>query len=116
METNRRIYLVSFGNSAEYRVDFSGTKEELETSPKLKELEASLAEYIRSKLPVCSRIKRLVTPEVREVEAGDAGKYSDYPELDEKAADALKDVVLTEALNYQDQKELDRNAPFSDIN
>lgn len=116
METNRRIYLVRFGNSAEYRVDFPGSKEELEASSKLKELEASLAEYIRSKLPVCNHIKRLTTPVVREVEAENSGKYSDYPELDEKAVEALKDVVLTEARNYQDQKELDRNAPFADVN
>lgn len=116
MDTKQRLYIVRFGNSAAYRLEFSGTKEELEASPRMKEVEDTLAEYLKSKIPVCNHVKRLTTPVIHEVESEDAPKYAGYRELDAEAIEALKHVVLTEARNYQDQKELDRNAPFADIN
>lgn len=111
-----RLYIVSFGNSAEYRVEYPGTKEDLEKSPELLKVEGTLAEYLKSKMPVCSHVKRLTTPAIHEVEPEDAARYASYRDLDAEAVNHLKDLILTEAHNYQDQKQLDLNAPFGNIN
>lgn len=107
--------MVHFGDSSDYRLEFSGSREELESSPKLKEVEKTLADYLKSKIPAFRHVKRLTRPVIHEVEPEDASKYTGYHVLDAKAVDALKDVILTEAQNYQDQKQLDLNAPFDNI-
>lgn len=116
MEIAKRLYIVSFGDSAKYRVEYPGTKEDLENSSELKNVEDTLVEYIKDKLPVCKHIKRLITPAVHEVEPEDADRYNDYLELNAESIEHLKKLVLTEAHNYQDQKQMDSNAPFDNIN
>lgn len=115
MDTKQRLYIVRFGNSAAYRLEFSGTKDELKASRRLKDVEDTLAAYLTGHLPVCGHVRQLTTPVIHEVEPEDAAKYAGYRELDAEAMEALKHVLLTEASNYQDQKELDRNAPFANI-
>ena len=46
----------------------------------------------------------------------DPSRYEGYQTLDPAAVDSLKQSLTREAKNILDQKQMDRNAPFDNIN
>lgn len=113
---NTRLYIVSFGDSAEYRMEYAGTKEEFENSPRIKDLEKELAAYLKSKVAVGSHADTYATAKIKEVEAKDAAKYAGYPDFNDASVAKIKEVLLEEVQNMLHQKSIDRNAPYANIN
>lgn len=116
MENMERLYIISFGDSAKFRMSYPGTKEQLEASDKMKGVESALAKVLQSKVPVSVPVKMLTTPIIKEFDAVDAAKYAGYRDFSTVNFDDLKSLVLKEAMNIQAQKSLDRDAPFAQIN
>lgn len=115
MENRDRLYIVSFGNSAKFRMIYPGTKEEIEKSSMMKDIKDELTDYMRDKIPVCDCISQFTTPHIREVETRDADKYAGYPDINSGAIEKLKHLVLAEVRDKLALKELNSNAPYDNI-
>lgn len=107
--------MISFGDSSQYKLPFEDSKEALEKSAQLVALEHELRDYLNDKLPE-SNVTYYVTPKVVEVEPGDAEKYASYPVLDAAAVADIKKRLLKGVQDMNSLKELNRNAPFDDLN
>ena len=107
---NKRIYIVSFGDSGEYAVAFSGTREELMKSDKFRRIVDELKECIKKNFPE-GNFEGLVSPKVREANHTD----KDYPELTPDAVRTIKHQLEKEGEMVQDNRQLNRDAPYSDV-
>ena len=103
-----RSYLVSFGDSTRYRVYFEGTKEEFETSARFKEIKSKVEEFLKETFPT-GGYKVVVAVTV----AND--DHRDYPVLDDAAFPGLLDSVKRQVNVLFEGKELNNNAPFSEV-
>ncbi len=110
-----KLYIVSFGDSAKFRVSSDDTREDFEKSKLIVDLENELNDYLKSKLPE-SNYTYYTTPAVHEVEPEDMDKYTDYPELDAKAIEAIKAALLVEVQNMQANRLDNSDAPYSNVN
>ena len=90
MENKEKLYIISFGNSSQYRMMYDGSKEQLEKSPRMSALKNELIEFIKDKVPMGSHAERYATPEIHEVENRDAAKYADYIDFDSVAVEDIK--------------------------
>lgn len=98
-------YLVSFGDSDKYEVDFPGTLDEFVNSDKVKDLKAKVEDFLKSKFPV-GGFKDVVPLHIEEAD----GK--DYPKLDASSlTDMLKNVATQIGVEKFTDK-LNLNAPF----
>lgn len=108
------LYIVSFGDSRQYRMRFDGDEKALLQSPLIKEIEKKSVDYIKSKESQGSHACRFATPTVEAVASGDEGKYSDLPVLDAAAIPEIEKILFTEVEDMRSLRELNRNAPFDD--
>lgn len=111
MET---LYIVSYGDSRQYRVRFEGTKEQLAAQPFMKELEREMQKYIESAVAEGSHAARFTVPEIREVAGGRESEYDAYPELDINSAKEIESILLTEVKDMESVKKLNLNAPYDE--
>lgn len=109
MDTNK-TYIVSFGDSDEYSVSFNGSREELRDSKEFRRIMDQLRECLRNDFPA-GNYEGLISPKIRE--ANDTDK--DYPLLDSDAIRHIKLRLKREGEVLNDNRKLDRNAPFDDI-
>lgn len=117
MEAKKRLYIVSFGDSDKYRVEFediANVDPYHHTNP-LAGVEVEITDYLRRLFPG-QPMAYYDTPKVTEVEWKDREKYASYPVLDEKAVKKIEAELKIEVENRGDQEMLDRDAPYSDIN
>lgn len=118
MDTKKRLYIVSFGDSDKYRYEYTepeGADALLHRPDPFQPLEKRLGEYLAKRFPGKS-FADLISARATEVLPGHAGRYAGYPLLDEKAISRIEEILSNEAANREDQKELDSNAPWADIN
>lgn len=116
MENKERLYIISFGDSAKYRMLYAGTKEQLENSPKIVGLRDELARFIKDNVTEeGSHACRFATPVIKEVDPSDYARYEDYHDFGRVAVDDIKKVLFTEVKNMLDQKQLDSNAPYGEV-
>ena len=106
-----KIYIVSFGDSDEYSVAFNGSRDNLMRSEKFRRIVDELKDCLRLDFPA-GNYEGLVSPKVREANSTD----KDYPELTPDAVRHIKHRLKREGEVLLDNKKLDRNAPYSDIN
>lgn len=116
MESKKRLFIVSFGDSDKYRVEF----EDKSTNPyehpyPLASVEKELNEYLNKQFPG-KTFAYYTTPRVTEVSWAHRDQYLDYPELDADAMEAIKKVLKVEVENMESNKRLDNNAPYADVN
>lgn len=114
MENKDKLYIVSYGNSAKFRVMFPGTAEELEKSPKIKDLSKKLKDYLEKEVKIGSQAGSYSTPKIIKPEPDDKEDYSEYPDLLHSSFDEIKKVLLREVETMQSVKEMSKNAPFGD--
>lgn len=115
MENKEKLYIISFGNSSQYRMMYDGSKEQLEKSPRMSALKNELIEFIKDKVPMGSHAERYATLEIHEVENRDAAKYADYIDFDSVAVEDIKKTLLRDVENMLEQKQMDSNAPYGNI-
>ena len=103
-------YLVSFGDSDKYSVEFPGTLEQFKSSPKLKELTDKAMAYVKEKFPMASNLTDLIPLHVEEAD----GKTG-FPELDMANISGLLKNVLTQVGVDKFTDKLNLNAPFDKL-
>ena len=102
-------YLVSFGDSDKYAVDFPGSLEEFKNSDKVKELKDKVNEFLKDKFPA-GNFENIVPLHIEEAD----GK-TEYPALDfSKVKDLLKDAATQIGVEKFTDK-LNLNAPFDKL-
>lgn len=110
----KNAFIVSFGDSDKFRAEFDGTKDQFESSPEFVALVGKVAGYVKSHFPG-DDYKRYITPQVMEVDADDV-RFAGFPKFDDAVASEIEKTLSVEIENMRSQKELDSNAPYSDIN
>lgn len=115
METTQRIYIVSFGDSNQYRFTFDDKNDgyALHHSNPLANVEKEIRTYLESLFPNVG-LAFYYTPKVVEVEPSHAARYQAYPPLDAKAIEEIKHVLAKEVRDRRSIEELNSNAPFAD--
>ena len=102
-------YLVSFGDSDKYEVDFPGNMEDFKKSDIVKGLLEKVDSYVKDKFPAASNIADVLPVNIEEAD----GK--DYPKLDlTKIGDLLKNAVTQLGVEKFTDK-LNLNAPFDKL-
>lgn len=100
----KEMYLVSFGDSSKY-ISTSGDT--------IRQVSGKLREGLHKLFPSAS-MDNMPVPEVESI--GDASKYSSYPELTLKAVPEILRTLVTGMKENADVRELNNNAPWSNIN
>lgn len=116
MAEEKKLYIVSFGDSEKYRFEFT-PKPQMDPLKKcnpLADLEKNLHDFLEEKFPGRT-FAYLVTPKITEVRIDHEEQYADYPVLDSKAVDQIKKVLVEEVKSRADLLQLNDNAPFSSI-
>ena len=102
-------YLVSFGDSDKYAVEFPGSLAEFEKSDKLKEIKDKVMNFLKEKVPM-GNFADMIPLHVEECK--DA---SGYPTLDlSKLQDLLKNTLTQIGVEKFTDK-LNLNAPFDKL-
>lgn len=114
MENKDKLYIVSYGNSAKFKVMFPGSEEELGKDPKITDLSKRLKDYLENEVKIGSEAARYATPKIVSPEPDDKEDYSEYPDLLHSSFDEIKKVLLREVETMQSVKEMSKNAPFGD--
>lgn len=116
MEAKKRIYIVNFGDSDRYRVEFddvANVDPYHHTNP-LKNVEAEITEYLGKLFPG-EPLAYYETPKIEEVYWEDREKVADIPVLDADAVKKIEAQLKVEVENRNDQNMLDSDAPYSNI-
>ena len=101
-------YLVSFGDSDKYEVDFPGKLDEFKNSDVVKGLKDKVTNFLKDKFPA-GNFEDIVPLHIEEAD----GK--DYPKLDmSKIGDLLKNAVTQIGVEKFTDK-LNLNAPFDKL-
>lgn len=106
MASHKSLFIVSFGDSRKFRTS---------SAEKIK----SIADALRNMLsPEFEGVKitRFLIPTIDEVQPVSATQYADLPKLDKDALQEIAATLRVEITNWEDQKKLDLNAPFDEIN
>ena len=99
-------YLVSFGDSDKYAVEFPGTLDQFKNSDVLKNLKEKAMDFLKEKFPM-GNFADVVPLHVEEADAN-----TNYPELDKTTiAELLKNAVTQIGVEKFTDK-LNLNAPF----
>lgn len=116
MENTSKLYIVSFGDSSKYRYIYSAGASDAYSSEgnPLASVEKELHDYLENLFPGRT-FAYLVSPRMTEVSWEHRDKYADYPMLDSKAIEEIKQVLAREVRERADLNELNDNAPFSQI-
>ncbi|MDE6011028.1 MAG: hypothetical protein K2F87_06265 [Muribaculaceae bacterium] len=110
-DNRQKLYVVCFGDSDKYIIrDNAGDEKS-----KLASIEAELNEFLRAKFPD-ETFAYYTTPKVEEISDANASQFASYPELDDKAVEAIKLVLEREVADMEAQKDLNDNAPFANVN
>ena len=101
-------YLVSFGDSDKYEVDFPGKLDEFKNSDIVKGLKDKVTSYLKEKFP-SGNFENVVPLHIEEADG------NDYPKLDmSKISDLLKNAVTQIGVEKFTDK-LNLNAPFDKL-
>lgn len=117
MEAKKRLYIVSFGDSNKYRVEFEDVAnvDPFHHTNPLCKVEAEIEEYLGKLFPG-EPLAYYETPKVTEVNWDDRAEYESYPVLDDTAVKEIEAVLKKGVENMESQKVLDNNAPYADVN
>ena len=103
-------YLVSFGDSDKYEVEFPGSLDEFKNSDKVKGLLSQVENFVKEKFPAASNIADVLPLHVEETTDG-----KDYPKLDgAEIKDLLKNAITQLGVENFTSK-LNLNAPFDKL-
>ena len=101
-------YLISFGDSDKYEVDFPGSIDELKNSEEMKGLTEKISQYLKEKFPM-GKFDGIVPLNIEETD----GK--EYPKLDFSNIQGLLKNVATQINVEKFTDKLNLNAPFDNL-
>lgn len=102
-------YLVSFGDSDKYEVDFPGTLDEFAKSDKIKDLKAKVDEFLKDKFPM-GGFKDIVPLHIEETDG-----TGNYEKLDAATIGGILKNVATQIGVEKITDKLNLNAPFDKL-
>lgn len=108
METPKKLYIVAFGDSRQYRLEHAEDEPSV-----LAAVERQLNDYLRERFPG-DTFAYFTTPKVTEIDWEHRDRYADYPELDDKAVAEIKDVLVKEVEDRASLQQLDSDAPYAE--
>lgn len=117
METRKRLYIVSFGNSDRYRYEYdvpAGTDMLRKPSP-FAAIEKRLNDYLSARFPQ-ARLAYFTTPKATEVYWDHRDRYKSYPPLDEKAIKAVEKTLAHQIQDFLTVRSLNSDAPYGKVN
>lgn len=103
-------YLVSFGDSDKYEVDFPGSLADFKNSDKIKGLVEKVENFVKEKFPAASNISNVIPLHIEEATDG-----KDYPKLDGTEIKDLLKNALTQLGVEKFTSQLNLNAPFDKL-
>ena len=106
-----KAFIVSFGDSEKYSVPFDGTREEFLHSEEFKHIKDSVFDYVKTKFPE-AKYEDVIFPEVEDITRHD----QDYPVLDADNLGKLKHDVARQVEVKRQDKKMDSDAPYSNVN
>ncbi len=114
MESTNRLFIVSFGDSRQYRMEYADARDPhaLVHSAPFTEIENELNSYLKEKFPD-ETFAYYTSPKVTEVEWSHRDQYESYPVLDAKAIDDIKKLLVKEIEDMNDNRVLNDNAPYA---
>ena len=102
-------YLVSFGDSDKYAVEFPGSLDEFKNSDKVKDLKDKAMSFLKEKFPM-GNFADVIPLHIEEAKGNE-----NYPELDKATvADLLKNAMTQIGVEKFTDK-LNLNAPFDNL-
>ncbi|MBD5227426.1 MAG: hypothetical protein HDS67_05180 [Bacteroidales bacterium] len=115
MEKTNRLFIVSFGDSRKYRMEYADALDPhaLVHSAPFTEIENELNEYLKKEFPD-ETFAYYTSPKVTEVDWEHRDKYASYPVLDAAAIDSIKKLLAKEVRDMNANKTLNNNAPYAD--
>lgn len=102
-------YLVSFGDSDKYEVDFPGTLEEFKNSDKVKDLVEKVESFLKDKFPT-NKFEDIVPLHIEEADG-----TTQYPKLDAATVSEIVKNAVTQIGVEKFTSKLNLNAPFDKI-
>ncbi len=105
MQTNKDLYIISFGTSSSYRL-YVGKDT----------IESEIRDYLKKTFPDGGKMRFLDSAQIKRVEPRDEEKYASYPPLDATALKTLEKHLDVEQLVKRATTELNSNAPFGALN
>lgn len=115
MEDKKKYYLVSFGNSSVYRLEYNVEDGEHHRShDPFARIEKELNDYLKREFPD-KTFTYFTSPKITELSDDKDGKYQEYKELDAKAVEDIKHVLKREIEDMEAVKESNSNAAFSTV-
>lgn len=115
MKTTNRLFIVSFGDSRQYRMEYVDALDPkaLVHSAPFTGIENELNDYLRKEFPD-ETFAYYTSPKVTEVDWSHRDKYADYPVLDAAALDSIKKLLVKEVRDMNANRVLNDNAPYAD--
>lgn len=110
MDTKKKFYIVSFGDSEKYRLETDEIAEKA-----LEPIVEGLKNYMSGKFPGRD-FSYYTTPDVKEINRMDKSEYQSYPVLDTVAVAKIRKVIDNGMKDKESLCELNSNAPFDDLN
>lgn len=115
MEVHNRLYLVSFGDSRQYRFEAPAeTGDSRNRKSPFLDIEKELNDYLSSIYPG-ETFAFFTSPKVVELAPEHRAEFEKYPPLDADALKEIEAVLKTEVANRADQQMLDSDAPFNTV-
>ncbi len=114
----KKLYIVSFGNSRKYRMDYTipTDADPLRKPNPFADIERQLTAYLRREAPEASDLAYFTSPKATEVRPEHAQQYSSYPPLDARAIQEIEKLLLKEVRMRLDNRLENSDAPYSDVN
>ena len=115
MEKNNRLFIVSFGDSRQYRMEYADANDPnaLVHSAPFAKIEEELNDYLKAEFPD-ETFAYYTSPKVTEIDWSHRDQYASYPVLDASAIDSIKKLLAKEVREMNANRELNDNAPYAD--
>ncbi len=105
-----KSYLISFGNSKQYRLDI-----ERDSSSQLCDIKKSVGEYISSNFPTLADKNFYESMIVKQIPDDKSHDYDAYPAFGNDSIPEIEAVLVREIHDMEDVAVLNRNAPYDDL-
>lgn len=104
-----KSYLISFGNSKNYRLDIQD-----DNSSTICDLKKSVADYISANFPAVADKNFYESMIVKQIPENQSRDYDGYPVFSAESLHEIEGVLSCEIHDMEDVAILNRNAPYDD--
>ena len=103
------LCIISFGDSEKFRLSLP------DGSSEIRDIQSEVKSFLNKKYPNLAGLNYYDAVTVTPVAPQDAAQYDGYPVFNESAVTQIKHTLEREVENYENQRVLNRNAPWSEI-